>query len=92
MATVLARGGPRSSPRLQGFLDCIKELVKVDRDWIPKGDGYSLYLRPTVIATWPYLGVSVAKSFKLYCIASPVGPYYPEGALVLVLAGGRSRD
>jgi branched-chain amino acid aminotransferase len=49
------------------------------RDWIPEGEGYSLYLRPTVIATWPYLGVNAARSFKLYCIACPVGPYYPEG-------------
>jgi len=33
------------------WLDCIKELVKVDKDWIPKGEGYSLYLRPTGIST-----------------------------------------
>jgi branched-subunit amino acid aminotransferase/4-amino-4-deoxychorismate lyase len=41
--------------------------------------GYSLYLRPTFISTWPYLGVSAGKSFKLYVITCPVGPYYPEG-------------
>jgi branched-chain amino acid aminotransferase len=33
------------------WLDCIKELVKVDKDWIPQGEGYSLYLRPTGIST-----------------------------------------
>lgn len=38
-----------------------------------------MYLRPTVIATWPYLGVNEAKSIKLFCITCPVGPYYPEG-------------
>lgn len=51
----------------------------VRRAWIPTGEGYSLYLRPTVIATWPYLGVNKAQSLKLFCIACPVGPYYPEG-------------
>ena len=33
------------------WLECIKELVKVDKDWIPSGEGYSLYLRPTGIST-----------------------------------------
>lgn len=49
---------------------CVCE--RVCRPWIPQGEGYSLYLRPTVIATWPYLGVNEAKSFKLYCITCPV--------------------
>jgi branched-chain amino acid aminotransferase len=53
--------------------------VDVERDWIPEGEGYSLYVRPTFIATWPYLGVGPAKAFKLFTIACPVGPYYPEG-------------
>jgi hypothetical protein len=34
------------------FLKCIEELLRVDKSWIPKGFGYSLYLRPTLIATW----------------------------------------
>ena len=33
------------------YLKCIKELVLLDRDWIPSGEGYSLYLRPTGIST-----------------------------------------
>ena len=37
--------------------ECIKELVRVDQDWIPDGEGYSLYIRPTVIATNPFLYV-----------------------------------
>lgn len=61
------------------FLECIKELVRVDQDWIPSGVGYSLYLRPTVIGTWPYLGVHAAHRIKLFVVACPVGPYYPEG-------------
>lgn len=61
------------------FAECIKALVRVDKDWIPRGEGFSLYLRPTVIGTWPYLGVHAAHRIKLFCIACPVGPYYPEG-------------
>lgn len=61
------------------FTECIKELIKVDRDWIPQGEGYSLYIRPTAISTHPFLGVSKAESAKLFAILSPVGPYYPEG-------------
>jgi branched-chain amino acid aminotransferase len=36
---------------------CIAELVKLDQDWIPSGEGYSLYIRPTCIATHPFLGL-----------------------------------
>lgn len=61
------------------FVECIKTLVRIDKDWIPRGEGFSLYLRPTVIGTWPFLGVHAAHRIKLFCIACPVGPYYPEG-------------
>jgi hypothetical protein len=61
------------------FLACIKELLRVDKSWIPRDDGYSLYLRPTYISTHPFLGVTAPQHVKLYCILSPVGPYYPEG-------------
>ena len=61
------------------FIRCIEAFVRVERDWIPKGFGYSLYLRPTLISTHPYLGVSPSTACKLYLIASPVGPYYPTG-------------
>mmetsp|Transcript_37170 Transcript_37170/g.61134 ORF Transcript_37170/g.61134 Transcript_37170/m.61134 type:complete len:405 (-) Transcript_37170:148-1362(-) len=61
------------------FLQCLFELLKVERSWIPKKHGFSLYLRPTVISTHPFIGVAAAESVKLYVICSPVGPYYPEG-------------
>jgi branched-chain amino acid aminotransferase len=54
-------------------------LVDVDRDWVPSSVGTSLYLRPTVIASEPFLGVRPAKEYLYYVILSPVGPYYPEG-------------
>jgi len=61
------------------FLECIKELIRTDKDWVPTGDGYSLYLRPTIISTHEFLGVAASEKVKLYVILSPVGPYYPEG-------------
>ncbi|KAG9393996.1 Branched-chain aminotransferase [Carpediemonas membranifera] len=58
---------------------CLEELVRLDKGWIPNKEGYSLYLRPTVIATHPILGIAPAARVKLFVIASPVGPYYKDG-------------
>src|SRR5689334_20795713 len=55
------------------------ELVGVDRDWVPSAVGTSLYIRPTIIASEPFLGVRPARQYIYYVICSPVGAYYPEG-------------
>jgi len=60
-------------------LRSIMELVGLERDWVPSSLGTSLYVRPTIIATEPFLGVRPAKSYIYYVILSPVGAYYPEG-------------
>jgi branched-chain amino acid aminotransferase len=60
-------------------VEAIKTLVKVDQDWIPGAEGTSLYIRPFIIATDPYLGVRPANTYKFLIILSPVGAYYPEG-------------
>ncbi|GAA4069577.1 branched-chain amino acid aminotransferase [Amphibacillus indicireducens] len=60
-------------------LAAIKELVRIENDWIPKQEGTSLYIRPFIIATEPYLGVSASKQYKFIIILSPVGAYYKEG-------------
>src|SRR5438067_1716689 len=54
-------------------------LVDVDCAWVPAAVGTSLYIRPTIIASEPFLGVRPAKEYIYYVILSPVGPYYPEG-------------
>lgn len=61
------------------FLQCLNELLKLDGRWIPQGDGYSIYIRPTAISTYPFLGVSASQMVKLYVIMSPAGPYFPQG-------------
>ncbi|KAI8325229.1 branched-chain amino acid aminotransferase II [Martensiomyces pterosporus] len=60
-------------------IECIKELVRTDKRWVPEGKGYSLYLRPTMISTENTLGVHRANSALFYVIASPCGPYFPTG-------------
>jgi branched-chain amino acid aminotransferase len=54
-------------------------LVGIERDWVPKTVGTSLYVRPTIIASEAFLGVRPAKSYIYFVILSPVGAYYPEG-------------
>ncbi len=61
------------------LLNAICELVAVESDWIPKKSGESLYIRPFVFGTEPYLGVKPSSTFKLIVMLSPVGAYYPEG-------------
>lgn len=61
------------------FLNAIKTLVAVDADWIPTRPGTSLYIRPFVIATDPFLGVRPSDTYKFIVILSPVGAYYESG-------------
>ncbi len=61
------------------FLKGIKELVKLERDWIPTSPGTSLYIRPAMIAVEPVLGVKPSDHYYFYVILSPVGAYYASG-------------
>ncbi|KAJ3219242.1 branched-chain-amino-acid aminotransferase [Clydaea vesicula] len=61
------------------FLECVKELLKIDKSWIPKEKGYSLYIRPTAIGTQNSLGVGPSNKALMFVICSPVGPYYKTG-------------
>ena len=63
----------------EDLLEAIRALVNVDRDWVPSVEGTSLYIRPFIIATDPYLGVRPSSTYKLMVILSPVGAYYKEG-------------
>jgi branched-chain amino acid aminotransferase len=60
-------------------VEAIKTLVRLDTDWIPTVDGTSLYIRPFVISTDPFLGVRASNTYKFIIILSPVGAYYPQG-------------
>lgn len=60
-------------------LEGMKQLVKLDADWVPHSPDTSLYIRPYLIATDPQLGVHASKCYNFSIILSPVGSYYPEG-------------
>jgi len=60
-------------------LRAIKKLVSIEKDWVPSAPDTSLYIRPTIIATDPYLGVRPSRTYRFFIILSPVGAYYPEG-------------
>jgi branched-chain amino acid aminotransferase len=57
----------------------LKKLLDVEKRWVPGKLGTSLYIRPFVIATDPYVGVKVSDQYKLFIILSPVGAYYAAG-------------
>ncbi|MBI3629570.1 MAG: branched-chain amino acid aminotransferase [Candidatus Rokubacteria bacterium] len=60
-------------------LKSLVTLVGIEKDWVPASVGHSLYVRPTIIASEPFLGVRPAHSYIYFVILSPVGAYYPEG-------------
>jgi branched-chain amino acid aminotransferase len=60
------------------FLEAVEELVRIDRAWMPGGEG-SLYLRPFMIASEIFLGVKPSAEYIFAIIASPVGSYFKGG-------------
>lgn len=60
-------------------IKAIKQLVSVEKSWIPGAEGTSLYIRPFIISTEPYIGVAPSRHYKFIVILSPVGAYYKEG-------------
>ncbi len=68
-------------PRIpvEKVLKALRALLYLERDWVPSSPGSTLYIRPTMIATEPMLGVKPAASYCFYIIMCPVGAYYSEG-------------
>ncbi|KAK0199515.1 aminotransferase [Desarmillaria ectypa] len=59
-------------------LTLVKRLVSVEKRWIPALEGYSLYVRPTIIGTRAALGVAASDYALLYVIVTPAGPYFKQ--------------
>lgn len=59
--------------------DALKQLVLLERDFIPRTEGCSLYIRPNYLAMDPFLGVRPSDNYLFNIILSPVAAYYPEG-------------
>ncbi len=63
----------------EDFVEAIKALVNVEKDWVPSEPNTSLYIRPYMFATEAALGVHMASAYKFMIICSPVGAYYASG-------------
>ncbi len=68
-------------PRIpvEKVMQAMKGLIYLEREWIPRGDGAALYIRPAMIASEAALGVRPADEYLFFIICSPVGAYYAEG-------------
>jgi len=66
------------------FMEGMRELIKIDKDWIPAEKDHSLYIRPFMFATDAMLGVHPSDSYLFIIILSPTGPYYPRPLKILV--------
>lgn len=58
------------------FMDGMKELIRIDKNWIPFKEDHSLYIRPFMFASDELIGVRPSESYKFMIILSPTGPYY----------------
>ena len=58
------------------FMEGMRLLVDMDRDWIPALADHSLYIRPFMFATDPVIGVKPSDNYKFMILLSPTGPYY----------------
>lgn len=58
------------------FMEGMRLLVDIDKNWIPERDNHSLYIRPFMFSTAPFLGVKPSDCYKFMIILSPTGPYY----------------
>jgi branched-chain amino acid aminotransferase len=81
-----ARRFQRSAQRLamaelpeERFVESLRALVEVDRDWVPTEQDHSLYFRPFMISTEVGLGVRPSNAYAYVLIASPAGAYFPRG-------------
>jgi branched-chain amino acid aminotransferase len=74
---------PEMPPEL--FVESIRQIVAIDKDWFPTVDGGSLYLRPFMFASEVFLGVRPADEYLFLVIMSPVGNYFKSGAKAVSL-------
>jgi branched-chain amino acid aminotransferase len=66
------------------FLEGMKQLVALDKNWIPKKENHSLYVRPVMFSTDTLLGVRPSDTYKFMILLSPSGPYYTHPMKIAV--------
>ena len=63
----------------EDYIQAVKALVEVEKDWVPHTEGATLYIRPFIFATDVGLGVHASPTYTFCIIVSPSGAYYAEG-------------
>ena len=66
------------------FIDGMRQLIAIDKSWIPQGKDCSLYIRPFMFSTDAMLGVRPSETYKFLIILSPSGPYFATPMKILV--------
>jgi branched-chain amino acid aminotransferase len=66
------------------FMEGMKQLVALDKEWIPAREDHSLYIRPVMFASDTVLGVRPSESYKFLILLSPTGPYYAQPMKIMV--------
>ncbi|WP_295666630.1 branched-chain amino acid aminotransferase [uncultured Mucilaginibacter sp.] len=66
------------------FIQSIAAVVDIDRDWVPQRANHSMYIRPFMFATDPFLGVNPSSTYKFMVLLGPVGPYFSKTLRVKV--------
>ncbi|MCE2707645.1 MAG: branched-chain amino acid aminotransferase [Bacteroidota bacterium] len=66
------------------FLEGLKKLLDLDRDWVPQEKGSSLYIRPFMFAMDNYIGVKPSENYRFMIFTCPVGAYYSKPVSVKV--------
>ena len=66
------------------FMEGLKELIKLDINWVPNADDHSLYIRPFLFGSSEFIAARPSEDYTFVIINSPVGPYYPGAVKVKI--------
>src|SRR5688572_21251138 len=58
------------------FVEGMRQLIEIDKNWIPEKEDHSLYIRPFMFSSDEVIGVKPSETYKFIIILSPTGPYY----------------
>ncbi len=81
-ASAIRLGMPTFSEDL--FIDYLKELIQMDKDWIPDMEDSALYIRPVLFGSDDFIGVRPSDTYQLYILIGPTGPYYGKPVKVKI--------
>jgi branched-chain amino acid aminotransferase len=60
------------------FVELVRKMVEIEGDWVPKEEGFSLYIRPFIFATDEFIGIRPSETYKFVIFTCPVGAYYSQ--------------